>query len=379
MSTIVIIGSAFPLRGGLSTFNERLAEEFRILGHQVVIYTFSLQYPGWLFPGKTQYSDGPPPPNLDIRVRINSINPLNWIRSGREIARIKPDILVIKYWLPFMGPAFGTILRQVKANRFTRVISILDNIIPHEKRPGDRAFTQYFTRAVDGFIAMSREVLKDLREFSDKPASFIPHPIYDSYGEMMTKTDARKQLGLDPGAKYLLFFGFIRHYKGLDLLLRALEDSRLKALDIRLIVAGEFYEDPRPYELLLASPGLQGRLSLYTGYIPDREVRYYFSAADVVVQPYRSATQSGISQIAYHFEKPMIVTRVGGLPEIVPDGITGLVCEPDPADIADRILRFYREGMDMQFIPHIREEKKKFTWNRMVEEIIRLARLKPAT
>lgn len=373
MKSIVIIGAAFPLRGGLAAFNERLANEFIHLGYQVRIFTFSLQYPGFLFPGKSQYSQEPAPPDLDIRVRINSVNPLNWISVGREIKRLAPELVVIKYWLPFMGPCFGTILRVARSNPHTRVVSILDNIIPHEKRPGDRAFTGYFIRPVDAFIAMSREVLKDLRTFTGKPAAFVPHPVYDNYGEIISKQQARSHLGLDLHAKYLLFFGFIRRYKGLDLLLEALQDPELLKQDVRLIVAGEFYEDRKFYDGLFGAPALKGRLSLFTGFIPGAEVKNYFCAADVVVQPYRSATQSGISQIAYHFEKPMIVTDTGGLPEIVPDGKVGFVCPAEPARIADCIRRFYAQGKEAEFSRNMREEKKKFDWSWMVSEILRLA------
>lgn len=367
---IAIIGSAHPLRGGLATFNERLATELQEEGHEVIMYSFSLQYPNFLFPGKTQFTDEPAPGHLHIRTIINSINPFSWLSAGREIRRFAPDLILIKYWLPFMGPAFGTVLRIAKKQQHTRVVCIVDNIIPHEKRPGDKQFTAYFIKPVDGFVTMSREVLKDTQSLTKKPAIFQPHPLYDNFGPALSKEAARRKLNLPPG-KYLLFFGFIRKYKGLDILLEAMADERLKQQDIRLIIAGEYYEGKEACEAIIAQQNLADRVFAFTDFIPNEAVRDYFSAADLVVQPYRSATQSGITQIAYHFEKPMVVTNVGGLPEVVPDGKTGFVTGPEPRAIADAIIRFYEEGIpDLEI--HLKEEKKKYSWAEFVRGIFEL-------
>lgn len=368
---IVIIGSAHPLRGGLATFNERMAKQLQDEGHSVTIYSFSLQYPNFLFPGKTQFTDEPAPKELKIKSAVNSINPLNWIKTGNELKKLRPDLIIIKYWLPFMGPCFGTVLRITKQNKHTKIISVLDNVIPHEKRPGDMTFTKYFLKPVNAFLSMSKEVLKDLRTFTDKEAVFSPHPLYDNYGTAVSKDDACKKLGLASDEKYLLFFGFIRKYKGLDLLLEAMNDERIRSKNLKLIVAGEFYEDRESYDQLIAKYSLRDSVKLFTEFIPNEEVRYYFSAADVVVQPYKSATQSGITQIAYHFEKPMIVTNVGGLPEVVPNGKVGLVAEPDAASIANAIVRFCETAIpDIQ--QHISEEKRKYSWEVFVEKIMML-------
>lgn len=368
---IAIIGSAHPLRGGLATFNESMASHLQNAGHNVTIYSFSLQYPSFLFPGKSQFTDEPAPKNLTIKTIVNSVNPLNWLKVGNEIKQSKPDLVIIKYWLPFMGPCFGTILRRIKKNKHTRIISILDNVIPHEKRPGDVAFTKYFLKPVDAFIAMSKEVLNDLRTFTQKPALFSPHPLYDNYGIAVSKDDACKKIQLDPTKKYALFFGFIRKYKGLDLLLEAMSDKRIQQQDIKLIVAGEFYEDRTSYDELIAKHHLQDQVKLFTEFIPNEEVRYYFSAADVVVQPYKSATQSGITQIAYHFEKPMIVTNVGGLPEVVPDGKVGIVTAPNPQNIADTIVKFYNAPIE-NLKENILEEKRKYSWETFIDRLISL-------
>lgn len=377
MASIVIIGPAHPLRGGLATFNQRLAKQFNDEGHSCSLYSFSLQYPSFLFPGKTQYSDEPAPENLNIFSCINSINPFNWIKTGNRLKKEKPDIIVVRYWLPFMGPALGTILRRVKKNKHTKIICIADNIIPHEKRPGDKAFTRYFLKACDAFITMSDKVMTDLRLFQkNKPAQLVTHPLYDNFGAIISKQEARQHLHLPLREKIILFFGFIRKYKGLDLLLDAvsvLKKSGTDAAHIKLLVAGEFYEDEKPYQEQIEKLGIQDNLILRTNFIPDSEVKYYLCAADAVIQPYRSATQSGVTPLAYHFEKPMVVTNVGGLPALVPDEKVGLVTRPDPEAIAKGILRFYQLGEEY-FIPHLRLEKQKYSWSKLTESILNLAK-----
>ncbi|MBA2499339.1 MAG: glycosyltransferase [Chitinophagaceae bacterium] len=378
MARIIMIGPGHPLRGGLSTFNQRLAKEFIHEGHECSIYSFSLQYPSILFPGKTQYSDESPPENLRIESAINSINPLNWIKVGNSLKRERPDIIFVRFWLPFMGPALGTILRRIKTNNHTKIICIADNIIPHEKRPGDKPFTNYFIKSCDAFIVMSETVLKDLRSFEkNKPAQLVPHPLFDNFGELITKTEARKHLGIPVNEKVILFFGFIRKYKGLDILLEAMQILKNKfphsaATGVKLMVAGEFYEDEKNYRELIAQMDLAGDLYLHTSFITDSEVKYYLGAADVIVQPYRNATQSGVTPLAYHFEKPTIVTNVGGLPAMVVDNKTGLITEPDAEHIASTIAAFYELG-ENYFIPHLRLEKQKYSWHNMVRAVLQLA------
>lgn len=374
---VVIVGPGHPLRGGLATFNQRLAKEFIDHGHECAIYSFSLQYPGFLFPGKTQYSSEPAPEGITIHTVINSINPINWISVGNRLRKEKPDLIVVRYWLPLMGPALGTILRRVKKNRHTKIICIADNVIPHEKRPGDKSFTRYFIAACDAFITMSEKVMKDLRLFDNKkPATLVSHPLYDNFGEAISKQEARQHLGLPIDGNIILFFGFIRAYKGLDQLLEAMlllkKQQTPPGPGIKLLVAGEFYEDAKPYFEQIEKLGIGNQLILRTDFIPDSEVKYYLCAADAVIQPYKNATQSGVTPLAYHFEKPMIVTNVGGLPTLVPDQKVGLVVEPDPASIANGIIRFYQLG-ENYFIPHLRSEKQKYSWASMVNTIISLA------
>ncbi len=366
---IAIIGSAHPLRGGLAAFNERLAYQLQEAGHKVTVYSFSLQYPSFLFPGKTQFTDEAAPAGLDIRTVINSVNPLNWVSVGSQLNKEKYDLIIVKYWLPFMGPAFGTILRLAKKNKHTKALCIVDNIIPHEKRPGDKQFTEYFIKPIDAFITMSRDVLKDVTSFTNKKAVFTPHPIYDSYGAAVSKSEACTKLGLDSNKNYILFFGFIREYKGLDLLLLAMADERIKKAGIQLLAAGEYYDKKleESNNLLIEQYKLQDTVHLKTDFIPNNDVRYYFSAADLVVQPYKHATQSGITQIAYHFEKPMVVTNVGGLAEVVPDGKVGFIAETTPESIATAILKFYQPNSIPNQLEHILAEKKKYTWETFTE------------
>lgn len=371
---VVILGSAHPFRGGLAAYNERLAREFIRQGHSVQIYTFSLQYPEFLFPGTSQYSDQPAPDDLYIHAKVNSVNPLNWFKVGKQIAKLNADLLIVKFWLPFMGPSLGTICRQVKKNGKTKIISIIDNIIPHEKRIGDWQLAKYFVNSVDGFIAMSASVLEDLKNFDiKKPKVFSPHPLFDNFGDAVNKVQAYEHLGLEVNSDYLLFFGFIRDYKGLDLVLEAMADPRVRELNFKLVVAGEFYTDAQPYWDMITNLRIADKLVLRTDFIPDDEVRYYFCAADMVVQPYKHATQSGVTQICYHFDRPMLVTNVGGLPEIVPHGKVGYVVEPDAKSIADAIVDFYGNHREFVYRDNIKVEKKKFAWSAMLDKIFEMA------
>ena len=372
MKKIIIIGPAHPLRGGLATFDERLAQAFQQQGHKVVIYTFSLQYPNFLFPGKTQYSDAPKPQDLDIQVVINSINPFNWFSVGWRIARERADLVICRFWLPIMAPCLGTILRLVKRNGRSKVVGLIDNIIPHEKRFGDRPFAHYFASACDSFIVMSRAVALEMQQFTKQPCRYVPHPIYDTYGEKVSRKEALKYLQLLENQHYILFFGFIRRYKGLDLLLEALNTEGVKKLNINLLVAGEFYDDEAFYKNLIETQGIENQVIMKCDFIPNDAVRYYFAAADIVVQPYRSATQSGISQIAYHFEKPMIVSNVGGLAEIVPHGEAGYVVEPNPTAISEALIDFYKNKRLNSFTEKVKEQKKRFSWEAMTQAFLEM-------
>lgn len=368
---IISIGPAYPYRGGLASFNDRLTAQFVREGLDIEIYTFSLQYPKLLFPGKTQFTEGSRPEEIKITRNVNSINPANWVATGLRIKKLKPDILLIRFWLPFMGPCFGTIARVAKYNKHTKVICIFDNVIPHEKKIGDQLLTSYFTECIDGAIVMSKSVLDDLLKFrKDIPVKLSPHPLFDNYGQMVDRNEAIIKLKLNVSDSFLLFFGFIRGYKGLDLLIKAFSDKRLRGRNLKLIVAGEFYEDDAPYRSLVKEAGLENDVIFYDHFIKDDEVNLFFSIADMVVQPYKSATQSGVTQIAYFFEKPMLVTDVGGLREIVPDGKCGYVVKPEPEAISEAIVDFYDNDRKTFFTEGVKQEKEKFSWDKMTAAIL---------
>ncbi|MFY7651501.1 MAG: glycosyltransferase [Chitinophagaceae bacterium] len=349
-----------------------MATEFQHQGYNTAIYTFSLQYPQFLFPGTTQYSSEPAPKHLTIKVCINSVNPFNWLKVGYQLYQLKPTLIVVRYWLPFMGPCLGTILRLAKWNKTTKIVCIADNVIPHEKRFGDTLFTQYFTKVPHAFVTMSEKVMTDLRKFSQKPASVVVHPLYDNFGEKLDKTKARMQLGLPVDEAIILFFGFIRGYKGLDLLLKAMKQLKnLSTQPIKLLVAGEFYEDRSVYDAIIAEEQIAESLYLRTDFIPDSEVKYYLSAADFVIQPYKNATQSGVTPLAYHFEVPMLVTNVGGLAAMVPNNQVGQVVEPNPTSIAEGIVTLYKNGVQ-HYLPFLQQEKQKYSWQILQHTITRL-------
>lgn len=365
---IIIVGSAYPFRGGIADTNEALCRAINRSGHQSEIVTFRLQYPGFLFPGKTQYTDDPKPEGLKIHRLINSINPLNWIMVARRINKMNPDLVVFRYWLPFIGPSFGSIARMLK--KTVKIIAITDNVIPHEKRPGDKVLSNYFISACDGFITLSSSVRDELKTLVSRPISYFPHPINDNLGEKVDKPEAKKYLGLEEDVNYLLFFGIVRKYKGLDLLLNALADIEIRDMNLKLLVVGEFYTDIRPYLDMIKELNLKDRVIVKNEFIPTKDIKYYFSAADLVAQTYHTASQSGISQIAYNFDSPMLVTNVGGLSEMIPHGRVGYVVEKDPKMIGEAIQDFYNNQMSEEFIENIKEEKKHYSWDRFVEKMV---------
>ncbi len=373
MSEIILVGPAFPLRGGIANFNEALCRTLNEQGRPCEIVSFSMQYPGFLFPGTTQLAAGDKPPEgIPVVTMIHSLNPFTWWKAANYIRKKKPSTVIIRYWLPFMAPCLGSIARMVKkGNSGIRVIAIADNIIPHERRPGDKILTQYFVNGCDSFVVMSKSVLNDLKEFdASKPVVLQPHPVYDIFGEAVDQKSAKIRLGLKDDDRLVLFFGFIRHYKGLDLLLKAFSDARIRDLGIKLIVAGEFYEDWQKYLDIISEFQLEDAVILHDRYIPKEDVRYYFSGADLVVQPYRDATQSGVTQIAYHFGKPMVVTNVGGLPEIVIDGKSGYVTAIDPVKIADAIHDFYSQNRASTLQAGVREMARQFTWEEFIRKTL---------
>ena len=371
---IVIVGTSHPYRGGIAAFTDRLATEFVKEGVDIEVVTFKLQYPSFLFPGKTQYSDAKAPEGFPIERKVNSINPLNWIKVGREIRKKNPDIVIFTYWMSFFAPCFAKIARVIKRNRNTKCIGLIHNMIPHEKSLLDKLFPPYFVKVMDGFVALSKSVLDDVKSLDNqnKPKCFVPHPLYDHFGDILDRNETLKHLNLDPNYRYFLFFGLVRAYKGLDLLIDAFADERLRKYPVKLIVAGEFYDDTKPYLEQVEKHDLKDLVIIHNQYISDDNVKYYFNVADMVVQPYKSATQSGVTQIAYHFEKPMLVTNVGGLGEIIPNGKVGYVVDPEPNAIADALVDFCENNRYTTFVEGVKEEKQKYQWSNMTSAIKKL-------
>ena len=372
MAKVFIIGPAFPLRGGLASFDELFCEALNKEGHQCEIISYRLQYPNFLFPGSTQYHvNGTAPKNITIHTLINSVNPLSWFKTASFIKKQKPDFIIFRFWIPFMGPALGTIARLVKKQNI-KVLAITDNVIPHEKRLGDKQLASYFIKGCDAFVTMSKAVMNDLEKFTNTShKKYLLHPLYTAFGDKIPKQEARLKLNLKHDDRVILFFGLIRKYKGLDLLIEAF--SLLKANPHnKLLIAGEFYEDKQPYFDLISKYKLEEQIILLNQFIPNDDVKYYFSAADIVALPYRSATQSGVTQVSFHFEVPTLVTNVGGLGEIIPHNVAGYVVEPNPQAIASSLEDYFENNKEQAFTEGMKQEKQKYEWSIFVNEIISL-------
>lgn len=372
MAKVLIIGPAYPLRGGLATFDELFCKAFIEQGHQCEIISYSLQYPNFLFPGSTQFdTSGIAPKGISIHTLINSVNPFSWIKTARFIKKQNPDFVVFRFWIPFMGPALGSIARMI-CKKGIKVLAITDNVVPHEKRIGDKTFSNYFIKGCDGFVTMSKAVMKDLEQFTNTPyRKFLLHPLYTSFGEKLNKLEARQKLGLDPTDKIVLFFGLIRKYKGLDMLLDAFGELK-NDKKLKLVIAGEFYEDKQPYLDLIEKHQIQDQVILHARFIANEDVKLYFSATDLVALPYRSATQSGVTQVSFHFEVPTLVTNVGGLGEIIPDKVAGYVVESNGKAIADGIQDYFFNNRISAFTEGMKKEKQKYDWKIFVDEVIDL-------
>lgn len=381
---IIIVGTAYPMRGAFAQLNAIL---YSYLNKQydVKIYSFKRQYPKLFFPGKTQEEKGDElvkvPADRNI-ISIDSVNPFNWISIGKRIAKEKPGLIIFRYWIPFFAPCFAVISYFAKKSG-AKVLFICDNVIPHEKRFGDRFLTKMAFNQADYFLLQSKSVKDDLLKFSkNKPYKVSFHPMYNIFGDKLPKAEARafikKEYGVDlDHEKLLLFFGYVRKYKGLNYLLEAMPGI-LKFNNVKLIVVGEFYDDEDKYRQKIKDLGLENNVIVLSDFVPNERVRYFFSASDVVLLPYTSATQSGITHVAYFYDKPVIVTDVGGLSESVINGETGLVIPPmDPQAITDAVNKFYNEDLEEKLSANVAVEKKKFDWDNFVKDIEELTKISP--
>jgi glycosyltransferase involved in cell wall biosynthesis len=371
--SLVLVGPAYPYRGGIAHFTMSMARALRRHGHAASIVTFTRQYPGLLFPGKSQYEDAPPPDPVPTVRRIDSLNPLSWLRAAREVEAQCPDAVIFQHWMPFFAPAFAVMTWWLR-RRGIPALAVVHNALPHERRPGDRLLSRLFFRQLDGAIALSDAVEQDLQALGVRaPVVRCEHPVYDQFGAPLPRAEARAALSLDPEAPVLLFFGLVRPYKGLHVLLDALPQVAQALPGVQLLVAGEFYDDEARYRAQVQRLGLAGHVRFYPEYIPQDEVPLYFSAADVVVQPYVSATQSGVAKVAFQFDRPVITTDVGGLAETVPHGTAGLVVPPeDPAALARAINRFFENDLREQLTDSVRRIKQQHGWTPLVTATERL-------
>ena len=365
---IAILSCFYPYRGGIAQFNANLFEE---LGktHDVRAFNFSRQYPDILFPGKTQYvtkEDEAVP--IEAEALLDTANPLSWGRTARAIRAWGPDVLLVRYWMSWFAPSLGEVARKMAPG--CRVIGILDNVIPHERHWFDTPLTRWFLKGLDGAVTLCEEVSRDLLALRpDIPHTVLPHPIYTHFGAKLPREEAERRLNIPAGRRTLLFFGLIREYKGLDILLQAFDllDDRYQ-----LVVAGEPYGSFDKYQKLIDGGRAPADVHVFPDYIRDAEVKNYFSAADLTVLPYRSATQSGISSVSAHFGVPMVVTDVGGLRETVGARGTGIVCENGtPACIAAAITRYFDEpALQDELRAGIAAEKERLSWSRFAQDLM---------
>jgi D-inositol-3-phosphate glycosyltransferase len=372
---IVLVGPAYPLRGGIAQYLAVLYQKLIARGHEVHFVSFIKQFPEWLFPGKTQLESSREVVDVQPVPRFAPLRVRSWSRTAREIVRHDPDLVVFKWWMPFFGPGYWSVARGVRRKSRARVAFILDNVIPHERRLGDRFLTRLAFSQVDFLIAQSRAVEKDFfrwfPRFDRSRVFFSPHPTYDCYPPFHgSPAEARESLKLPREGKVLLFFGFVRHYKGLDLLLKALPKIRRRFSDVHVVVAGEFYEKREDYDRLVTQLGVADAVTIHDDYCPNERVGVYFAACDAVVLPYRSATQSGIIQVAYALDTPVITTDVGGLGEVVIPGVTGLVVPAEDTDaLAAAVQRFYEMGGRAAFEKNVRRESGRFSWDGLIETL----------
>lgn len=366
---IAILSCFYPFRGGIAQFNANLLSE---LGkeHEVRAFNFTRQYPSFLFPGKTQYvtaEDEAVP--VESMALLDTANPFTWRKTAREIAKWQPDVLIMRYWMSYFAPSMGSVSRKMPEGCVR--IGILDNVVPHEPHFFDAPLTRWYLKSLDGAVTLCDEVAQDLMALrKDIPHTTIPHPTYTHFGEAISKSEAEDLLGIPhvEGSRTLLFFGLIREYKGLDVLIRAM---RLLDPRYRLIIAGEPYGSFEKYDELISESGDSSRFFIYPQYIRDSEVKKYFCAADLTVLPYKSATQSGISAVSNHFEIPMVVTDVGGLKETIGDRGTGIVCkECTPECVAEAIENYFdHPERKEEFVSNIRKENERLSWNRFCKNL----------
>ncbi|SHK30886.1 glycosyltransferase [Rhodothermus profundi] len=369
MARLTLVGPVAPYRGGIAHFTEALAQALQARGHQVRALSFRRQYPRWLFPGRQQTEPEPTTASMPAAYVLDPLHPWTWRQAVRTLQQQQPDLVVFQYWLPFFAPAYGVIARWLR-RKGIRAVALVHNALPHERHVLDAALSRWFLRQCRARIVLSTAVAQQLAALGVPAEVRLVHPIDPRYGPGRPRKEARQRLGLPVEAPVLLFFGFVRRYKGLDVLLEAMPSIRAALPDVQLIVAGEFYERPEYYQERIRALGLTSCVHVHDHYIPESSVVWYFSAADLVVQPYLAATQSGVVPLAFHFERPVVVTAVGGLPEVVPHEIAGFVVPPDDVNaLAEAVVRFFQEGWAERLTQGVRRLRTRFGWDPLCETL----------
>jgi glycosyltransferase involved in cell wall biosynthesis len=374
---VCLVGPSYPYRGGISHFTQMLAREFAT-AHDVTVINFSRLYPAALFPGRTQFDESDSPLAIESRRLVDSVDPFSWRRAADAVVEFDADIVVFQWWHPFFAPAFRSMCGRIRRRGRSRIVYLCHNVLPHESSPVDRMLVRWGMSRAHGFVVQSREDGRTLASLlPGAVVEFNPMPVFDLFASgAPDRDDARRRLDVD--GRVVLFFGLVRPYKGLRTLLRAFAIAR-KDLDATLLVVGEFYEPRAPYDALIASLGLESCVRVVDRYVPNEEVGAYFRAADVVVLPYLSATQSAIVQTAYSFGTPVVVTSVGGLPDVVADADTGFVVPPEAPDaLAAAMVRFFAEDAGPRMRAQIAARADEFSWRACADAIVRAAAGRPA-
>ena len=377
MSKKIIIGPGYPLRGGISESNQALYNAFKHNMEDINIVSYSLQYPKILFPGTKQFMENFDQDVEGVNHLINTLNPFSWFKTARYITKATPKYVIVRYWHPYFALCLSVICKLLRRQSIF-IIAWIDNIHPHEPMPFQKLLTSFFLDSCDAFFVMSNSVKKDLLSYvsvSNKKLCIAPHPVYNVFGNMVNKKEARKMIGLPSSAsnkRYILFFGLIRKYKGLDLLLDAMANKKVQQLNINLIIAGEFYDSKEKYLKKINHLRLKKSIFLIDSYIPNQDVANYFCAADLIVQPYLSATQSGVSMIAYNFNKPIILTDVGGLSEYVEHQKDGYLVEVNADEISDALVDFYQNKREASFVEAVKHKRINYTWSNFAEKFNKL-------
>ena len=364
MKKVIIISPAYPLRGGIAESTELLYKEYVKKGINCQIISYKLQYPKILFPGKTQLVKNSKTEFLNITSKLSSVNPFSWYLTARYIISQKPDYVIFRFWNPFFSLCLGFVAFFLKK---TKKVGWVDNVFPHKKVPFQKCLIHFFLKKMNYFIVMSESVKNDIEKFHIKvPISCSLHPVYNNFGNSISQHIARKNINISLNNRYILFFGFIRRYKGLELLLESMSNQQIKDRNIKLIIAGEFYENEKYYRKKIEDLNLLDSIHIYDHYINNNEVNNYFCASDLVVQPYLTATQSGISMIAFHFNKPVLATNVGGLSEYIKNGENGYLVKPKPIDITNAIIDYFDNKRELDFVKKIKQTKEKYSWSKLL-------------